>query len=62
MSCEKCWSDAYMRMWGEPSKSQAEHYEDLIVERQDEKACSIPEQHGPQCECPLCPNQSLEDL
>jgi hypothetical protein len=35
MSCEKCWSDAYLRWMSDPSKTQAEHYKDLIDERQD---------------------------
>lgn len=36
--CEKCWSDAYMRMMAHPSKSQTEHYLDLLEERKD-KPC-----------------------
>jgi hypothetical protein len=32
--CEKCWDDAYKRMrFEDPSKSQAEHYQDLLAER-----------------------------
>jgi hypothetical protein len=31
--CEKCWGDAYIRWMAEPSKTQAEHYQDLLAER-----------------------------
>jgi len=31
--CEKCWSDAYLRMAGDPEKSQSEHYMALLMER-----------------------------
>lgn len=30
--CEVCWSNAFSRMIANPSKSQTEHYEDLIKE------------------------------
>jgi len=43
--CEKCWSDAYLRMMCDPSKSQAEHYRDLLRER-DKNPCSPREQAG----------------
>jgi hypothetical protein len=43
MACEKCWGDAYMRSQAEPSKSQAEHYRDLLEERKD-NPCSPDEQ------------------
>ena len=45
MTCEKCWSDAYGRMRANPSKSQAEHYHDLLEERKD-NPCSPEEQAG----------------
>lgn len=32
-ACERCWADAYLRMMAEPSKSQTEHYHDLLAER-----------------------------
>lgn len=34
--CEKCWGDAYLRWMAEPSKSQAEHYRDLLKEREND--------------------------
>jgi len=43
--CEKCWGDAYMRMMADTSKSQADHYHDLITERKD-NPCSPKEQAG----------------
>ena len=46
MVCEKCWSDAYRRMLADPSKSQGEHYYDLLEERKD-NPCSLEEQSGP---------------
>ena len=42
-ACEKCWSDAYMRMIGDTSKSQSEHYADILRERED-NPCSEEEQ------------------
>ena len=42
-ACEKCWGDAYRREMDNPSKSQAEHYHDLIKEREN-NPCSIVEQ------------------
>lgn len=42
MACEKCWSDAYLRMLSEPSKTRAEHYSELLDERRD-RPCT-PEQ------------------
>lgn len=33
--CEKCWTDAYSRAIADTSKSQSEHYADLILERKD---------------------------
>lgn len=44
-SCEKCWGDAYMRMLGNGTKSQAEHYHDLLQERKD-NPCTPREQAG----------------
>lgn len=36
MMCEQCWSDAYNRhRFVDPSKSQADHYRDLLEERKD---------------------------
>lgn len=44
MRCEKCWKDAFIRsrMTG---KSQAECYEELLEERED-NPCSLKEQAG----------------
>ena len=39
--CEKCWGDAYMRAMVD-GRSQAEHYQELIIERMG-KPCT-PEQ------------------
>jgi len=39
-ACEKCWSDAYRRMICDSSKSQTEHYYDLLKERKD-NPCKI---------------------
>lgn len=44
-TCEKCWGDAYMRALTNPSKSQADHYHDLIPERKD-NPCTPREQAG----------------
>lgn len=44
-SCEKCWDDAYGRTLADPSRSQAEHYQDLLDERRD-SPCSPREQAG----------------
>lgn len=44
-ACEKCWRDAYMRTLSHPSKSQTEHYYDLLEERKD-KPCTPEEQKG----------------
>jgi len=33
MACEKCWGDAFIRHMNNPSKTQAEHYTDLLEER-----------------------------
>ena len=45
MACEKCWGDAYMRWMSDPSKTQAEHYRDLLDERKD-SPCSEDEQRN----------------
>ena len=39
MACEKCWGDAYIRHLNNPSKSQAEHYVDLLEERRSNPCC-----------------------
>lgn len=38
--CEKCWSDAALRVLDQPGKSQTEHYLDLLEERRDEP-CTV---------------------
>jgi hypothetical protein len=48
MACEKCWGDAYFRwMHVDPSKSQSEHYRDLLEERKN-NPCTEEEQKGKQ--------------
>lgn len=42
-ACEKCWSDAYGRMRSDPTKSQTDHYQEILEERK-EKPCSKTEQ------------------
>lgn len=32
--CKKCWDDAHMRVLSDTSKSQTEHYLDLLEERE----------------------------
>jgi hypothetical protein len=44
-ACEKCWGDAYGRMLGDSSKSQGEHYHDLLEERKD-NPCTPKQQCG----------------
>ena len=44
-ACEKCWADAYRRMKANLSKSQGEHYYDLLEERKH-NPCSVKEQKG----------------
>jgi len=44
-ACEKCWGDAYMRVLADSSKSQAEHYQALLIERKD-NPCSLKDQVG----------------
>lgn len=31
--CQKCWDDAHLRMMDDPTKTQTDHYLDLIKER-----------------------------
>ena len=46
MACEKCWGDAYFRYrFVDSSKSQAEHYRELLKERKD-NPCTKEEQEG----------------
>lgn len=58
-SCEKCWSDAYMRTHTNPMKSQAEHYQDLIKERIGEKACTPEQQAGHATVCKKCGRKAV---
>ena len=44
-ACEKCWRDAASRERSDTSKTQGEHYRDLIHERQD-SPCTPEEQCG----------------
>ncbi len=46
--CEKCWGDAYMMTLGEPSRSQGECYQELLVKRAADVAfiCTPKEQAG----------------
>ena len=44
-SCEKCWSDALLRMMNDTSKLRIEHYKDILIEK-DHKPCSPKEQAG----------------
>ena len=61
-SCEKCWGDAYMRYRCDPSKSQAEHYGDLIRERKD-NPCTPEEQAGIDAkECPKCKRKAIHQI
>lgn len=45
MICDKCWRDAYSRMISDPSKTQTDHYLDLLDERAD-NPCTKEEQGG----------------
>jgi len=65
--CEKCWKDAFTRSMCDHGKSQAEHYQDILQERES-NPCTLQEQAGefcPRCdyhvadhpnypECPFC--------
>jgi len=44
-TCEKCWGDAYKRVLADSSKSQTDHYYDLLKER-EENPCTVKEQTG----------------
>ena len=45
--CEKCWADAYIRARCDTSKSQAEHYPDILREREEAgMVCTPKEQAG----------------
>lgn len=58
-SCEKCWSDSYMRIHGDPMKSQTEHYHELLKERK-EKPCTREQQAGEDAEvCPTCDRKTV---
>ena len=57
-SCEKCWIDAYNRSRC-TGKSQAECYEELIRERND-NPCTPEEQAGHDAKvCPICNRKTL---
>ena len=45
MACEKCWGDAYLRMRHDPSKTQSDHYRELLEERKD-APCTTEQQAG----------------
>ena len=49
MACEKCWGDAYKRSLADPSKSQSDHYRELLAER----VCTPEEEAGVKI-CPYC--------
>lgn len=44
-ACEKCWADAYRRAMNDPSRTQFQHYSDLLKERED-TPCSPKDQAG----------------
>jgi hypothetical protein len=46
MACEKCWNDAYRRWYFDPSKSQAEHYAELLEERKNEPCTKEEQENG----------------
>lgn len=61
-SCEKCWGDAYMRVYSNPTKSQEEHYRDLIEERK-ENQCTPEEQAGKDAKiCPKCDRKTIHQI
>jgi hypothetical protein len=45
MACEKCWGDAFMRLLYNCTKTQGEHYRDLLEERKH-TPCTRAEQEG----------------
>lgn len=58
-SCEKCWGDAYMRTHTDPSKTQAEHYSNLIEERKN-NPCTPEEQAGVDADfCTKCNKMTI---
>jgi hypothetical protein len=44
-ACEKCWDDAFRRTLTDSNKSQADHYADLLKER-EHNPCSPRQQSG----------------
>ena len=61
-SCEKCWADAYKRSRIYPEKCQAEHYRDLIKEREN-NPCTPEEQAGNDATiCPKCKRKSVHQI
>jgi hypothetical protein len=47
MACEMCWADAYWRsVFGDTSKSQEEHYRDLLEERKENPCNEYEQNHG----------------
>ena len=59
MTCEKCWRDAYSREMSQPMKGQAEHYEDLLKEREN-NPCTEREQVGTD-RCSSCGRRLRDD-
>ena len=60
--CEKCWSDAYMRSFNDPTKGQAEHYTDLIKERKS-NPCTREQQAGIDARvCPRCELRTIHQF
>lgn len=47
--CERCWGRAYMREQADTSKSQAEHYYDILAEQ---------DRLGREAECPVAQAES----
>lgn len=44
-ACEKCWGDAYVRSLSDTSKTQYEHYKDLVMEREREGITCVAPPH-----------------
>ncbi len=60
-SCEKCWSDAYMKNFSN-GKGQAENYSFLIEERK-ENPCTPEEQAGKDARtCPKCHRKTIHQI
>lgn len=58
-SCEKCWGEAYRLELANPTVSQAEHYQNLIEERQD-NPCTPEQQAGEDADiCPRCKRKTI---